>query len=355
MIFHTFFWPPVVWLLCCSCPHRVLPSRSSSFRTRRVPLRAMSAPPTAAKAAATPATSRTGVGPAAAGVKAATTKPAGAAAGASTTSAAAAAAASAYDFGPFRPGEIAAVLQSRFGHPSLRDTQAAALSSTLRGRDCFVLAPTGGGKSLCYQLPAMLQARSKPGSVTIVVSPLIALMQDQVIYLRSRGIQAAMLGSSVSAADKRLIFADLNAPTAAAAAAAAAAKARRPDPDDINARPVEDQEREERWAAYAEANGSEFYKPKPHPPPPPPTPAVPQGPRLAILFMSPVSFEAKRLFECNTRVLLKLIVKHCETDWLRSLLLLASSCVAGASVFRSWQGDSRSAVGGGSCAIHRHR
>lgn len=93
--------------------------------------------------------------------------------------AAQAAAAARFDFGSFTAGSVAAVLNRIFGHPTLRDTQARAVSAVLRGRDSFVLAPTGGGKSLCYMLPAVMHARLKPGTVTIVVSPLIALMEDQ--------------------------------------------------------------------------------------------------------------------------------------------------------------------------------
>lgn len=102
-----------------------------------------------------------------------------AASAAASVVAAQAAAAARFDFGSFTAGSVAAVLNRIFGHPTLRDTQARAVSAVLRGRDSFVLAPTGGGKSLCYMLPAVMHARLKPGTVTIVVSPLIALMEDQ--------------------------------------------------------------------------------------------------------------------------------------------------------------------------------
>ena len=80
-----------------------------------------------------------------------------------------------------------------FGHPGFRGEQAAVVEHVAGGGDALVLMPTGAGKSLCYQLPALLR-----DGVTLVVSPLIALMQDQVGALRERGIAAAALNSSMS-------------------------------------------------------------------------------------------------------------------------------------------------------------
>ena len=82
-------------------------------------------------------------------------------------------------------------LEKHFGHRKFLDGQAPVVSSILAGRDALVVMPTGGGKSLCYQLPAMCM-----DGVTIVISPLIALMKDQVDALIEKGILAAMINSS---------------------------------------------------------------------------------------------------------------------------------------------------------------
>ena len=85
------------------------------------------------------------------------------------------------------------ILEKVFGYPAFRGHQAAAIEQVINGGDALVLMPTGGGKSLCYQIPALL----RPG-VGIVVSPLIALMYDQVAALTELGIRAAFLNSSLS-------------------------------------------------------------------------------------------------------------------------------------------------------------
>ena len=84
------------------------------------------------------------------------------------------------------------VLQRHFGYPDLRPAQRRVVNSVLRGRDTLAILPTGGGKSLCFQVPALCL----PG-FTIVVSPLIALMQDQVAALARRGVPAAALNSTL--------------------------------------------------------------------------------------------------------------------------------------------------------------
>jgi ATP-dependent DNA helicase RecQ len=89
-----------------------------------------------------------------------------------------------------------ALLQKTYGYPSFRGEQAEIIEHVISGRHAFVLMPTGGGKSLCYQIPALI----RPG-VGIIISPLIALMQDQVDALKQLGIKAAAINSSMAAAD----------------------------------------------------------------------------------------------------------------------------------------------------------
>lgn len=90
------------------------------------------------------------------------------------------------------------VLQTRFGFSRLRPGQEAIVHAVMEGRDTLAIMPTGGGKSLCYQLPALC----RPG-LTVVVSPLIALMKDQVDALQARGIPAAAVNSSLGAEEYR--------------------------------------------------------------------------------------------------------------------------------------------------------
>ncbi len=104
------------------------------------------------------------------------------------------------------PGGDAArrVLRERFGFDAFRGAQEAIIGHVLEGGDALVLMPTGGGKSLCYQIPAML----RPG-VGVVVSPLIALMHDQVGALRQAGVRAAALNSSLAAGEAAAVERDL--------------------------------------------------------------------------------------------------------------------------------------------------
>ncbi len=96
------------------------------------------------------------------------------------------------------------VLHDVFGYSSFRGEQQAIVEHVTAGGDALVLMPTGGGKSLCYQLPALLRE-----GVGIVVSPLIALMQDQVDALKQLGVRAAFLNSSQDAEEAREITAQL--------------------------------------------------------------------------------------------------------------------------------------------------
>ncbi|MDI1257680.1 DNA helicase RecQ [Aquabacterium sp.] len=97
-----------------------------------------------------------------------------------------------------------AILQEVFGYGAFRGQQKAIVDHTLGGGDSLVLMPTGGGKSLCYQVPAIARHREGKG-VTIVVSPLIALMHDQVGALEEVGVHAAFLNSSHSQEDAQRI------------------------------------------------------------------------------------------------------------------------------------------------------
>ena len=91
------------------------------------------------------------------------------------------------------PQSVYPLLRERFGFEKFREGQEAVIGQLLAGNSALAVFPTGSGKSLCYQLPALLLKR-----LTVVVSPLIALMKDQVDFLQARGIQAARLDSSVS-------------------------------------------------------------------------------------------------------------------------------------------------------------
>ena len=92
------------------------------------------------------------------------------------------------------------ILQTTFGYDRFRDKQQAIVEHVIAGQDALVLMPTGGGKSLCYQIPAIAR-----DGLAIVVSPLIALMQDQVEALQQLGVKAAFLNSSLSAEDNQRI------------------------------------------------------------------------------------------------------------------------------------------------------
>jgi ATP-dependent DNA helicase RecQ len=104
------------------------------------------------------------------------------------------------------PSTAQQILRDVFGYERFRGDQAAIIEAVLAGRDALVLMPTGGGKSLCYQVPALIRA-----GAALVVSPLIALMQDQVRALEELGIEAAFLNSSLSAQEQAAVVRRLQA------------------------------------------------------------------------------------------------------------------------------------------------
>lgn len=94
------------------------------------------------------------------------------------------------------------ILQHQFGYSSFRLEQQNAIDCVMQQKDCVVLMPTGGGKSLCYQIPALML-----DGLTVVVSPLISLMKDQVDALRANGISAAYLNSTLSSTEQQRVTA----------------------------------------------------------------------------------------------------------------------------------------------------
>lgn len=92
------------------------------------------------------------------------------------------------------------VLKKYFGYESFRGEQKNIIETLIHGQDALVLMPTGGGKSLCYQIPSIIRR-----GVGVIISPLISLMQDQVITLQENGIKAAFLNSSLGLKEARLI------------------------------------------------------------------------------------------------------------------------------------------------------
>ena len=99
---------------------------------------------------------------------------------------------------------LTCALRKYWGHATFRPLQREAMEATLSGRDCLLVLPTGAGKSIAFQLPAVLQQ-----GVTLVVSPLIALATEQVAELTDRGIEAAALNSSIALDDRVRLEEDL--------------------------------------------------------------------------------------------------------------------------------------------------
>lgn len=98
------------------------------------------------------------------------------------------------------------VLKQYFGHSSFREGQEALIDAVLSGRDAFGIMPTGGGKSICYQLPALML-----NGVALVISPLISLMKDQVMALKNAGVNTAFVNSSLSSEQMKTVYRNLRA------------------------------------------------------------------------------------------------------------------------------------------------
>lgn len=93
------------------------------------------------------------------------------------------------------------ILEHYFGYREFRPGQEELIDGVLAGRDVFGIMPTGGGKSICYQVPAMML----PG-ITLVVSPLISLMRDQVLALKAAGVPAAYINSTLNNAQIQSVY-----------------------------------------------------------------------------------------------------------------------------------------------------
>ena len=96
------------------------------------------------------------------------------------------------------------LLQRVFGYSSFRSGQEKLIDGVLSGQDVFGIMPTGGGKSMCYQLPALML----PG-ITLVISPLISLMRDQVMALKAAGVPAAFLNSTLTGPQMQAAYRNL--------------------------------------------------------------------------------------------------------------------------------------------------
>lgn len=103
------------------------------------------------------------------------------------------------------PKELESVLNRYFGYSGFRGKQLEAIEAVLSGRDCFCLMPTGGGKSMCYQIPALVKT-----GIVLVISPLIALMENQVASLKNKGVPAEFLSSTQASHTKQRIHEDLD-------------------------------------------------------------------------------------------------------------------------------------------------
>src|SRR5687768_6971693 len=107
-------------------------------------------------------------------------------------------------YNPLQMLDLREHLQNLFGLDDFRPAQRGVIEDVLRGKDVLCVMPTGAGKSLCYQLPAAIQ-----DGLTIVVSPLISLMEDQVQQLRDEKIPALLLNSALAPGDRREVMRQL--------------------------------------------------------------------------------------------------------------------------------------------------
>src|SRR4051812_17236057 len=107
---------------------------------------------------------------------------------------------------PSRESELQDVLARYWGYTTFRPLQREAMNAILDGRDSVTVLPTGGGKSLCFQAPALVGS-----GLAVVVSPLISLMKDQVDTLVGNGVPAALFNSSLSSEEKASVLAGLRA------------------------------------------------------------------------------------------------------------------------------------------------
>ncbi len=98
------------------------------------------------------------------------------------------------------------ILEDVFGYQTFRDGQSDVIESAITGKDSLVIMPTGGGKSLCYQVPALIME-----GLTLVISPLISLMKDQVDQLKASGVKAECINSTLSRQELVEIYARMHA------------------------------------------------------------------------------------------------------------------------------------------------